>query len=266
MADKKPKMTPEEKALEKERLDRIKKEEKELQKKAKEKKKRQLDRQKRIRKKERTEERRIKQKVNFPFKLLFNTSFFITMISFIFLYFGSEIDMQTTIYISGMIFTFLFFGIGLVMVMTYYVKSEEKLKEMESKRKKEEADEEERLRQEEEELERLLREEVDSRENEGNDYSQDEPSDPILLGENSSAQDIPGLGDLDNLTIDNEPENAAESIRSEEESSADIGLNPNSSQDANTEESSEVSEPDPFFSEDDFMNEVVFGSGDDDKG
>ncbi|MDC1067529.1 hypothetical protein OAQ99_00065 [Candidatus Kapabacteria bacterium] len=270
MAKKKPDIDPEEKAREKERLERIKKEEKELKKKAKEKEQRAKDRQKRIHKKEQAEEKRIRRKVNFPIKLLFNSSFFITLVSFVLMFFGGEMEELKAIYTSGLIFIFTFFGVGLVLILMYYMQSEERIVEMETKRKIEEKEENERLKQEEEELERLLKEEIDDRHYDDNENQSSSSGAPILLDESSSAEEIDGLGDLDNLIMDEDPDvnQVVEQNQDEElmvgnennESDPELNESQNNNQDESL--SNEVG-PDPFFSEDDFMNEVVFGSDDD---
>lgn len=229
------KMTPEEEQAEKDRLARIKKEEKELKAKAKEREKLRKEREKRIRGKERKEERRIRRIINFPIKTLLQISTFFTAVAFLIIYFGNELDLEKALYICFLLFILLFFTVGTVMVIGYWKISDERIKDMEIKRKKDKEEETERLRREEEELERLLRSEID-------DIS-DEYSSASKLLDNSKHEDDFGHEDIDLSGFDDDEDNSSTDDNSE-----------NSTQEIITDE------PAPFFNEDDFMNEVLFGS------
>ena len=230
------KMTPEEEQAEKERLARIKKEEKELKAKAKEREKLRKDREKRIKSKERKEERRIRRIINFPIKTLLQLSTFFTAVAFLIIYFGNELDLEKALYICFLLFILLFFTVGTVMVIGYWKISDERIKDMEIKRKKDKEEETERLRREEEELERLLRHEID-------DISDDYSSASKLLDNNKHDDDFGQQVDID-LSGFNDDEDISPTDENSEKSSQEIITD----------------EPTPFFNEDDFMNEVLFGS------
>jgi len=240
-------LTPEEQQIEKERLERLKKEEKELKQKAKEKEKRRKERESKIRKKEKLEEKRIKKVVNFPFRTLLQLSTFFTLVSFMIIFFGSELDLMSAIYMCSLIFILLYFVVGAVMVIGYWKISEERIHEMEAKKKKEKDEENERMREEEEELEKLLRAEIEDIE-EGN--SSDE--DPILLdGRNmEDSFDIPEIN-LEALEDENEENN---------EDNDEITDNEKTSEEVKSGSENKETEPEAFFSEDDFMNDVIFGT------
>lgn len=246
------KLTPEEEQAEKERLERIKKEEKELKKKAKEKEKRRKEREKKIRIKEKKEEKRIRGIVNFPIKTLFQVSLFFTSVAFLIIYFGNELDLEKAIYLCSLIFILLFFTPGIVMVIGYWKISDERIKDMEAKRKKEKEEEDERLKREEEELEKLLRAEIDDEDGFGSDDSK-------LLSSNdgSDAYDIPEIN-FDSLDED-EKENQAQNV--EENEDVNIFESDDEPESENKKDELKASdEPEPFFNEDDFMSEVIFGS------
>lgn len=246
------KLTPEEQQIEKERLERLKKEEKELKQKAKEKEKRRKERESKIRKKEKQEEKRIKKVVNFPFRTLFQLSTFFTLVSFMIIFFGNEIDLMAAVYICSLIFILLYFVVGAVMVIGYWKISEERIHEMESKKKKEKDEENERLKQEEEELEQLLKAEIeDIEDNESND-------DPMLLDRRNmeNSFDIPEIN-LDALENEYSDDNENETVDNNEDS---FGNDENESDEMNDKTEKTQEEPESFFSEDDFMNDVIFGT------
>lgn len=241
--EKKTKLSPEEEKIEKERLERLKKEENDLKQKSKEKEKRRKEREKKIRAKEKKEERRIRNIIGFPFRTLFQLSLFFTLVSFLIIYFGNGFDIMAALYICFLIFIFLYFVVGIVMVIGYWKISEEKIKELENRKKQEKQEEEERLRQEEEELEQLLKAEIDDIEADSQGESNREP---ILLDgrEMENSFDIPeiNLDDFNQETLggdDDDDEKESYQAKKKEEVKE---------------------EPDSFFSEDDFMNEVIFGS------
>ena len=121
------------------------------------------------------------------------------------------------------------------MVIGYWKISDERIKDMEIKRKKDKEEETERLRREEEELERLLRHEID-------DISDDYSSASKLLDNNKHDDDF-GNEDIDLSGFDDDEDSSSKDDHSEEGSQEII-----------------TDEPAPFFNEDDFMNEVLFGS------
>ena len=279
------KLTPEEKAKEKERQKRLKEEEKELKKKAKEKEKRKKDREKQRRKKEKIEERRIRGILNFPFKTLFFASALISLIVFVMMYFGSNQGIDDAIYFSAMLFIFLFLAIGAVMVGGFYVISEERIKVMKLEKQKEEQAEKERIAQEEEELERLLQAELDELEMEKNKSASNRglletgeedkeiqhqepepgysPSDDLesqMFG-GSDETDTSNEDDIFNETQSNEQESEIPQL--EESSSAQNMPEFSMEKEMEKEAEREQESPDqPFFSEEDFMSDVVFGSKD----
>lgn len=252
------KLTPEEQQAEKERLERLKKEEKELKLKAKEKEKKRKEREKKIRVKEKKEEKRIRGIVNFPIKTLLQLSVFFTSVAFLIIYFGNGLDLEKAIYICSLLFILMFFTVGAVMVIGYWKISDERIKDMESKKKREKEEEDERLRREEEELERLLKEEIDD---EDDIFS----SDSKLLDKtgNEDGSMIPEINFEalnDELSGDDsaDEEKFMNDYNDNNDNESDFGTN-------NSEESNALStgeEPAPFFSEDDFMNEVIFGAND----
>lgn len=247
------KLTPEEEQAEKERLERIKKEEKELKKKAKEKEKRRKEREKKIRIKEKKEEKRIRGIVNFPIKTLFQVSLFFTSVAFLIIYFGNELDLEKAIYLCSLIFILLFFTPGIVMVIGYWKISDERIKDMEAKRKKDKEEEDERLKREEEELEKLLRAEIDDDDGFGDD------SKLLSSNDESDGYDIPEIN-FDALDED-EKENQAQNVEENEDLEIYDSEDGQESESENKKEELKASdEPEPFFNEDDFMSEVIFGS------
>jgi Flp pilus assembly protein TadB len=241
--EEKPKLSPEEERIEKERLERLKKEEKELKLKSKEKEKRRKERERKIKNKERKEEKRIRNVISFPFKTLFQLSLFFTLVAFLIIYFGNGFDMMSAMYICSLIFIVLYFAVGAVMVIGYWKISEERIQEMEARKKREKEEEEERLKREEEELEKLLKAEIDDIEGESGDDSDREP---ILL----DGRDLENSFDIPEINLDALNDDSSSSYNEDEE----IELHQSTIKDEVKEE------PDSFFSEDDFMNDVIFGS------
>jgi uncharacterized membrane protein YciS (DUF1049 family) len=261
MADKKEKkvkLTPEEKQKEKERLARIKKEEKELKQKAKEKAQRIRDKERKIRQKELEEERRIRRIVNFPFKLLLYMTTFVTLVTFIMMYFGGRVYILDSLYNAMILFIFAFFLVGVIIVAHYYMQSEVKLVEIENRRKKEKEEEKERLRREEAELDALLREEMDEIEGK----SPSKSSDSNLLEQEPSLMDFDDfeMPESDDFENDSGEDFASEFDKELSDFEESEGLTPSNEEPAEDNETPLLDEPEPFFSEDDFMNDVVFGS------
>ncbi len=248
--EKKTKLSPEEEKIEKEeekieknRLERLKKEEKEIKIRAKEKEKRRKKRENKIKSLERKEKIRIRNLISFPFKTLFQLSLFFTLVAFLIIYFGNGFDMVSAIYICSLIFIVLYFVVGIVMVIRYWKISEERIQEMKAEKKREKEEEEERLKREEEELEKLLEGKIDDIESESGDDSDREP---ILL----DGRDLENSFDIPEKNLEALNDDSGSSYNEDEE----IELH----QSTIKEEVKE--EPDSFFSEDDFMNEVIFGS------
>lgn len=259
----KEKLSPEEKALEKERLERIRKEERDLKIKVRAKAKRKKERERRVAIKEKNEERRIRKIVRFPFKILFQAALLFTLLTFIVLYFGSSTEVYRALYLSFIIFTSLYLGIGLIMTGVIYFVSQEKLIEKKRQKREDEAKEKERLAQEEEELDKLLRAEVEEMSGESGSLNlgNDEPN---LIDSDSSAEDM--MIDLDELE-NFDRENSEVNIDDEEDvlgkldsefPSDESNDGDEQGQDSFGEEEKE--EVEPFFSEDDFMNDLVFGT------
>ncbi len=286
--DKKKDMTPEEKAKEKERLARIKKEEKELKKRHKEKGKRKKEREKKRKKRENIEKKRIRKILNFPFKTLFFTSSLISMIAFVMMIFGGLVEPLKAIYTSTLIFTFLFLSVGVIMIGGFFVVSQEKISEMKKNKLKESEEEKNRLKKEELELEELLQAEIQVLDREK--FRSEASQDPILLegasedglnpdataphDENKIEESIEE-GPL-NLFADNDFSSENESVAVESEGSKeeteektntlnknDSDLYPNTSEmdtPATDTVGDSKNDAESFFSEDDFMDELVFGS------
>lgn len=111
--------------------------------------------------------KRINTIVKMPFKILLNSTFFISLMAFIFIYFWLEVELfQTLIYVF-FIFTAIYLSVGLTMAYYYYMLSEDKIKELnekilEDQRRKEE-EEKHRQQQEMEELEAIEREMLERR-------------------------------------------------------------------------------------------------------
>ena len=252
------KLTPEEEQAEKDRLARLKKEEKELKQKLKEKEKRRKERERKIRAKERKEERRIRKIVNFPFKTLTQVTMFLTSVAFMAIYFGAGVDLEKAFYICFMLFILLYFTVGAVMVVSYWKISDERIKDMELKKKKEKEEEEERLRREEEELERLLKHEFE-------DISDDYQQDSKLLDKSNKEDEF--LADMDFGALDDEHSSDAndEKQNLSEDNSDEFDFE-NVRSSGNTESLPPANEePEPFFNENDFMNEVLFGTSEEKK-
>ena len=283
MAKDKKNMTSEEKAKEKERLTRIKKEEKELKKRLKEKDKRKKDRDKKRTSRENLEKKRIRGILNFPFKTLFLVSSLLSMIAFVMMFFGGKIDIIKAIYISTLIFTFLFLSVGVIMIGGFFVISQEKISEIKKNKQKEDKQEKERLKKEEQELEDLLQAEMQVL---GREKSRSrENQEPILLegalsedfGLNIDTEDTKEEFPLEEKLP--EPANMFEdedfSFNDEEldnRNAENIEHNDkeqNDSQKLNEDvgeivtqvpEIKETEDDESFFSENDFMDELVFGS------
>lgn len=246
MADKKEekaKLSPEEEKIEKVRLERIKKAEKELKQKAKEKEKRRKEREKKTKQLTKEKEKDIRIVMSFPFKTLFKLSLFFTLVAFLIIYFGNGFDMVSAIYICSLIFILLFFSVGAVMVIRYWKISEERIKEMEAKKKLEKKEEEERLKREAEELEKQLKVVIDDIKSGSGDDSDREP---ILL----DGLDLENSFDSPKIYLDALNDDSGSSYNEDEK----IELHQSTIKDEVKEE------PDSFISEDDFMNDVIFGS------
>jgi len=254
------KLSPEEKALEKERLERIRKEERDLKIKVRAKSRRKKERERRVAIKEKNEERRIRKIVRFPFKILFQAALLFTLLTFIVLYFGSSTEVYRALYLSFIIFTSLYLGIGLIMTGVIYFVSQEKLIEKKRQKREDEAREKERMEQEEEELDKLLRAEVEEMGGESGalNMGNDEPN---LIDSDSSAEDMMiDLDELENFDKENSglDEDDGEDVLGKLDSEF-----PTDEMNAEGQEGfgeSEKEEVEPFFSEDDFMNDLVFGS------
>ena len=283
MAKDKKNMTSEEKAKEKERLARIKKEEKELKKRLKEKDKRKKDRDKKRTSRENLEKKRIRGILNFPFKTLFLVSSLLSMIAFVMMFFGGKIDIIKAIYISTLIFTFLFLSVGVIMIGGFFIISQEKISEIKKNKQKEDKQEKDRLKREEQELEDLLQAEMQVL---GREKSRSrETQEPILLegplsedfGLNIDTEDIKEEFPLEeklpepvNMFEDEdfsfndeelENKNTENKEHDDKEQNDSQELNENVGEDVNqVPEKKETEDDESFFSENDFMDELVFGA------
>lgn len=252
------KLTPEEEQAEKKRLERLKKEEKELKLKAKEKEKKRKEREKKIRVLEKKEEKRIRGIVNFPIKTLLQFSIFFTSVAFLIIYFGNGLDLEKAFYICSLLFILMFFTVGAVMVIGYWKISDERIKDMEARKKREKEEKDERLRREEEELERLLKKEIDD---EDDIFSSDSKLLDKTVNEDGSM--IPEINfEALNDELSGEDHSAEEKYMNEFENSSEYNQDLNNIDDTQPEGIKSGEEPAPFFSEDDFMNEVIFGAND----
>jgi hypothetical protein len=121
----------------------------------------------RRKKRQKTEQKRVNTLVGFPMKILFNTSILVGLISFIYLYFYIEIDLNKTIISVFFIFTSIYLCGGVIASFYYYFMSEEKRKELNEKLKMEaenkQNEEKRRQQQEMEELEAIERELLEKR-------------------------------------------------------------------------------------------------------
>jgi len=264
---KKVKLTPEEKQLEKERIERIRKEELDLKIKVRKKNKRKLERERRVKLKEKKEERRIRKIVRFPFKLLFQGALLFTLLTFIILYFGSDVEVYRALYLSFIIFSSLYLGIGLIMTGVIYFVSQEKIIEMKKNKREEDKKEKERLKNEEEELDKLLRAEVEEMES-NPDHMELMKEDTNLLNEDSSAEDMINFDELEKFD-DNVENDILDKLNDEFPNENDLNLegkqtndeiDSSSSNNLELDKKMDDKEIEPFFAEDDFLNEVVFGN------
>lgn len=142
--------------------EREKAEKKALEKKRKEKLKKEKAKQKRLKAKEKKELNKIKEKINFPYKMLFNISFLVTMLSFITIFYGWNYEIYDALFYSFFIFIIMYMTIGIIMIVIFYFISEAKIKEAIEKQKAEEEkrkEEEQKLAAEHAALEENLREE-----------------------------------------------------------------------------------------------------------
>jgi hypothetical protein len=285
MAKDKKNMTPEEKAKEKERLARIKKEEKELKKRLKEKDKRKKDREKKRTSRENLEKKRIRGILNFPFKTLFLVSSLLSMIAFVMMFFGGKIDIIKAIYISTLVFTFLFLSVGIIMIGGFFVVSQEKISEIKKNKQKEDKQEKDRLKKEEQELEDLLQAEMQVL---GREKSRSQTSQEPILLEGALSEDF-GLN-VDKSTspsleeppsppspplppLEEELSGPVDMFNDEDFSSKDEQSDNKNTENTEQIDSQELNEDadelpqiketeddESFFSENDFMDELVFGS------
>lgn len=131
-------LTAEQKLREKERVEREKKEEDELKKRLDEKQKKKKEKEKRLEEKKKQEQKRIKKLINLPFKLHIQVSLLVTILSFIILFFGIELEALKSIYYTFLIFVSFYLGTGLVMVGVFFLISEEKIAEIAEIKKMEE--------------------------------------------------------------------------------------------------------------------------------
>lgn len=120
-----------------EREERIKAEEEKEKERLKEKEKKKKDREKRIKlrekqqkKKENRKRKQIKKMINFPFKILLQTSLLLTLIVFILKYFGDSNILIDAMLSAFYIFLTIFLGGGIIMTAIYYVLSQRKEKEL----------------------------------------------------------------------------------------------------------------------------------------
>ena len=123
-----------------------------------------LDRRK---KRQKTEQKKINTLVSFPMKILFNTAILVGLISFIYLYFYIEVDLNRTIINVFFIFTSIYLGGGVIATLYYYFMSEEKRRELNEKLRVEaenkQNEEKKRQQQELDELEAIERELLEKR-------------------------------------------------------------------------------------------------------
>ena len=133
--------------LERKKSEAAEKKLQELKQKEKEKKKK--DRAQYIKKKEKKERKRINTILNYPFSVLFRVSMLASIIYFIYIFIGNEVELPKALLNSFLVFSAFYLGAGVIMVTTIYVMSEKKKVELEEQRKIEEEqrkiDEEERL-------------------------------------------------------------------------------------------------------------------------
>lgn len=162
-------LSPDEKKREEEKKELEKREQQELKEQEKEKKKKKAERDKKKKKIEKKkqqliskEKKRIKQKINFPYKVLFNISALVMLVAFIFLFFMIEKDIFKSLLYSFFIFSGVYIAGGSIMVAVYYLISEDRIAELEQIRQveKEQKELEEKMKQmkEKEELESIERE------------------------------------------------------------------------------------------------------------
>lgn len=123
-------LSPEEKKREQERIDREKREKKIQKQRLQEKERKKKERYARKKKKERDEMKRIRSIINLPFKLLLQVTALVTSMSFILIYFGTDIGLPKAIFYCFLIFTLIYLGGGSIMVGVFWMISIEKEKEM----------------------------------------------------------------------------------------------------------------------------------------
>ena len=158
-------LTPEElekQKRENERKEREARDKRERERQLKEKTLKNKERLKRMRRKEKSETKKIKRIINFPFKILNQSTFLFTLFFFIVIYFGVQVEIYKAVFYTFIFFSALYLSVGLVMVGVFMVMSEKKKKELEELiRKEEEARlaEEERIADEEARLEESLKDE-----------------------------------------------------------------------------------------------------------
>lgn len=111
--------------------------------------------------------KRIDQIVTSPFKILFNSSIIIALISFVYLYFGKKSELTDAIVNVFIIFCAVYLIIGITLVIYFYIKSEEKIRiltaEIEDNKRRKLEEEKIKHQQEMEELEAIEREMLDRR-------------------------------------------------------------------------------------------------------
>lgn len=111
--------------------------------------------------------KRINAIIKMPFRILFNSTIFVSLIAFIFIYFWLEIELYQSILYVFFIFTSIYISVGITMAIYYYMLSEEKIKELNERLAEEQLkkEEEEKLRQKQEmeELEAIEREMLERR-------------------------------------------------------------------------------------------------------
>jgi len=159
------------------------------------------------RKKKITEaKKRINTIVKMPFKILLNSTLFVSLILFIFIYFWLQVELYQTIIYVFFIFTAIYLSVGITMAYYYYMLSEDKIKELNEKilndQKRKEDEEKQRQQQEMEELEAIEREMLERR-NRNKEVPKIEEEDEIIeepLGTNTD--ELGSLPQFDNESDD----------------------------------------------------------------
>lgn len=75
------------------------------------------------------EKKRIKSYLQFPFKMLFNTSLLISLIFLVYRYYWQNVDIYRSIVNFFIIFSALYLGFGSIMVTVFFVLAERKRKD-----------------------------------------------------------------------------------------------------------------------------------------